>query len=317
MGIVVRRKELEQILSYYRVGTLKGYQIPRQGLLNRIVFIKTTRGKYVLKIALANSPTLHYELGLLNHIRMRTALRVLLTREKHLFAPYGTYKAFLSPHISGKHPKKISAKMLREVGKFLGEFHNRAKDFHATAGRSQILSISQTSIKKVLGRALRVHTQRAREAAHYISKAIWKYPLSKKLPQGPIHVDVKPENSLFLGEKLMGVVDFDNAYRGPLVLDLGVAMAWYGISHGKFDMERLRILYRAYNARRKLSRIEKEYLYNVFHFAILRNALRAVEFLSRRKLPTRWVHQFLDTYLGAERNFLLSKDEFMLRLEHK
>lgn len=313
-NIRIRRKDLERALSHYRVGLLKSYCIPPQGLLNRIVFITTTKGEYVFKIALANSSTLHYELKLLDHVRLRTALRVLPTREKRLFVLYGAHKAFLSPRISGRHPKQISKKMLEDVGRFLGEFHKRGKNFHVEAERSQILGTSRTSINKALHYARGAHTKPAKEAARYLAAEIWKYPLPAKLPRGPIHVDVKPENSLFRREKLMGIVDFDNAYNGPLVLDLGVAMSWYGTTRGKFDVKKLRTLYHAYNSKRKLSAVERGYLYNALHFAILRNSLRAVDFLARKKLSERWVHRFLKFYLGAERAFQLSRVEFMLEL---
>jgi homoserine kinase type II len=306
----VVKKDIKSALSHYDIGNLINYTVPNQGLLNRIIFLKTTKGRYVLKIALVNIEKLSYVLELLDHINMITAPKPLRAQKKRLAIPFKGYKSYIYSFIPGKIPKRITSRMLREIGSFLAEYHNRSKNFKICSRREEILSLSHSAIKKAIFQAKKICNKKGKEAASYIEREIWKYPLSASLPEGPIHVDVKPDNSLFEGEKLRGVVDFDNAYCGPLILDIGVMMSWYGIINGKFDMVRIRELYRAYIKVRKLTKIELEFLFNAFHFALLRNSLRALELLAQKKLPQKWVFDYIDNYLKAEKFFPISKSLF-------
>jgi len=309
--MIVTKKEIESALNNYRLGRLESYCVPKQGLLNKVVFLKTTKGRYVLKVALVNEGTLGYVLGLLDHIKMKTAPRPFLTRDKKLYSVCYGHKAFVYPFISGNIPKRLSSRMIGEIGRFLAEYHKRSRGFKAHFKREEILSLSSALINMAIKRAKRVRGAEEREAVRYIEKEIKKYKLSKDLPSGPIHVDIKPDNSLFVGNRLQGVVDFDNAYQGPLILDLGVTMSWYGIADGRVNPTKVKKLYKAYSKARKLNDIEKKNLFNAFHFAILRNSLRALEFLAQGRLPQRWVHGYLVNYLAAERNFKMSRQEFL------
>lgn len=313
----VTKKDIESALSNYNVGSLRSYSLPRQGLLNRIVFLKTTKGQYVLKIALVNISTLNFVLGLLDHIQMRTTPGPVRTRHKKLDIPYNGFRAYIYPFIPGKIPKRISGRMLNEVGKFLSEYHNRVSDFKTRSRREEILSISRNSIKNTISHARKASAKKDREAVCYIEKEIEKYFLPAELPEGPIHVDVKPDNSLFIGEKLKGVVDFDNAYFGPFILDLGVTMSWYGVTRGKIDMDKIKELYCAYSKGRKLNSLEMKFIFDALHFAILRNSLRALELLAQNRLPKKWVHDYLNCYLSAEKSFNMDRDSFLDFLQNK
>lgn len=307
----VTKKDIEVALSLYNIGKLKSFKIPNQGLLNRIVFIETTKGKFVLKIALVNVSSISYVLGLLCYIKMRTAPRPIFTIKKELYIPYGNYRAFIYRMIEGDVPKYVSKKMLRELGTFLSIYHLRSSNFKFLSNREEILGLSCTSVNTAIKHAGILNAKKYRETVSYINDVIWKYSLPDKLPRGPIHVDVKPDNSLFCGEKLKGVIDFDNSYNGPLILDLGVMMSWYGVSKGEVDMNKIRELYRSYSKKRKLTNLEKNCVFDAFHFAILRNSLRGLEFLAKKKLSKKWVNDYIDYYLKAERQFVMDRASFL------
>lgn len=311
----ITKKEIESALSNYRLGRLESFSIPNQGLLNKVVFLKTTRGRYVLKIALVNEDTLDYVLGLLDRIRMKTAPRLVSTLDGKLYFLYFGHKAFVYQYIPGNIPKHLSIRMTSEIGRFLAEYHKRSYCFPKNSKREEILGLSQSSIKEAIAQARRWQGKKGREALRHIEKSIGKYRLPDNLPSGPIHVDVKPDNSLFIGDKLQGVVDFDNAYQGPLILDLAVAMSWHGIVKGRVNLAKVKSLYSAYSKKRKLSSGERKSLFDAFHFAILRNALRALAFLAQGRLPQKWVYSYLDHYLEAERNFVSTREEFIKYLE--
>jgi homoserine kinase type II len=312
----ITRKGIESALENYRLGRLDNFSVPNQGLLNKVVFLKTTRGRYALKIALVNENTLDYVLGLLDQIRMKTTPRLISTIDDKLYFLYSGHKAFIYRYIPGNIPKRLSNRMTDGIGRFLAEYHKRSCHFPKNSGREEILGLSQYSIKEAIAQARRGRGKKGREALRHIETAIGKYRLPDNLPSGPIHVDVKPDNSLFIGDKLQGVVDFDNAYHGPLILDLAVAMSWYGIANGRVDPAKIKSLYSAYSKKRELIYSEKKSLFDAFHLAVLRNALRALAFLAQGRLPQKWVYSYLDDYLEAERNFVATREEFIKYLEN-
>ncbi len=307
----ITRRDIQSILNNYPLGQLKNYSLPKQGLLNKVVLIKTTKGTYILKATAINTDTLDEVLSLLHSIKMKQTPTLVATNQKKLSLEYKNYRVFIYALIPGRVPKKVMAGMPAEIGKFLGRYHLRIKNFRVSTKREKILDKSPVSIKRAIILAQLVKTNKGKSALAHIKKTINRYKLISSLPVGPIHVDIKPDNSLFIGRKLRGVIDFDNVYQGPLILDLAVAMSWYGVSMAQINMSHIKELYGAYVKKRSLNNLEKRFLWNAFHFAILRNALRALEFLAQGRLPQKWVHDYLDCYLAAEQKFSLNEKEFI------
>ena len=100
-----------------------------------------------------------------------------------------------------------------------------------------------------------------------IAKELEAVSLNSHLPSGPIHVDVKPDNVLFEGDILSGVLDFDNAYIGPFILDVAKSMIWFGLEGKKFGFEKSVAICKGYEKIRPLTELEKKELVNVIRFA--------------------------------------------------
>jgi homoserine kinase type II len=79
------------------------------------------------------------------------------------------------------------------------------------------------------------------------------------LPEGIIHADLFPNNVLFMGDRLTGVIDFYFACKDILAYDLGICLnSWCFEADGSFNLTKSRALLRGYNQVRPLSRAEYE-----------------------------------------------------------
>ena len=78
------------------------------------------------------------------------------------------------------------------------------------------------------------------------------------LPHGIIHADLFPNNVLFVGDKLTGIIDFYFACEDMFAYDIGICLnSWCFEADRSFNVTKSRALFRAMNLRR-LSVAEKQ-----------------------------------------------------------
>ena len=79
------------------------------------------------------------------------------------------------------------------------------------------------------------------------------------LPTGVIHADLFPNNVLFIGDSLTGVIDFYFACDDILAYDLGICMnSWCFEPDGSFNLTKSRAMLKGYQSVRPLSEAEIE-----------------------------------------------------------
>ena len=78
------------------------------------------------------------------------------------------------------------------------------------------------------------------------------------MPEGVIHADLFPDNVLFVGNEVSGIIDFYFACRDALAYDLAVTLnAWCFESDGAFNLTKGRALAAGYQSKRKLQPAER------------------------------------------------------------
>lgn len=79
------------------------------------------------------------------------------------------------------------------------------------------------------------------------------------MPTGVIHADLFPNNVLFIGDRLTGVIDFYFACDDILAYDLGICMnSWCFEPDGSFNLTKSRAMLKGYESVRALSAAEIE-----------------------------------------------------------
>jgi homoserine kinase type II len=100
--------------------------------------------------------------------------------------------------------------------------------------------------------------ERARQAIEDFETRL--EPYVEALPHGVVHHDAHCENVLFSGDRLVALIDFDDAYEGYLVADLAVMIANWANDGSSLDLEKALTVVRHYERHRQLTAPERNLL---------------------------------------------------------
>jgi Ser/Thr protein kinase RdoA (MazF antagonist) len=272
------KKEYRLIADYFGIGKIRKINFIRGGLQTPKAIVTTPKGKFVVSkhriytnrgIVGKSKQSLQYEIDLLKLLRNLPVPHFLPTKTGEFIFNFKGFGITVDRYIPGKQPKVINKKMAGALGRFLGLFHLQGKRFNKRlVGRRKFYNLNPSLIKKMHIYARRQKNMTLRNVVAEVKQGVENNQLSKNLPKGPIHVDIKPENELFLGDRLMGVVDFGNFYIDVLMIDIGKTIMWNCSKNGKLSLNLVKEFMRGYESVRKLSVEEKQYFKKAILFAI-------------------------------------------------
>ncbi len=134
-----------------------------------------------------------------------------------------------------------------------------------------------------------------------------------KLPQGIVHGDVFPDNTLFDNNKLVGLIDFEEFAIDNLLFDVGMTINGFCFDGVDLKNELLRAFIRNYNGIRKLTEEEIKYLpYYICWGALGMTSWHLHQLLYRRnREQLKRVRLLLERARLAEKNRNLLEDEIV------
>jgi homoserine kinase type II len=161
--------------------------------------------------------------------------------------------------LEGVWPRKPNAAHCAAVGQVLAKMHLAGHDFPMK--RANALSVS--GWRPLFDQA----ASRADELQHGLRQLMsdeldhLEKTWPKNLPEGIIHADAFPDNVLFLGERLSGLIDFYFACNDILAYDIAICLnAWCFEADHSFNVTKARAFLNAYGRERELSGAEQHAL---------------------------------------------------------
>ena len=145
----------------------------------------------------------------------------------------------------------------------------------------------------------RQKNNRLSKVAGEIEKGLINSSPPKGLPEGPIHVDFKPDNFLFKGNRLVGVLDFGNFYIGPLMIDLGKAIIFNCTKNKKLDRKLVDSFLRGYEKFRQLTKQERAYFKKAVHYGIYSHVWLDLYHVPLKLVPAYHPLNYIKIYLPA------------------
>jgi homoserine kinase type II len=280
----VAAEELAEFLGHYDIGELLSYKGIAEGVENSNFLLHTTAGSFFLtlyerRVAKADLP---FFLGLMAHLAGHgiSCPQPVKTRSGETLGTLAERPAAIIDFLEGVWPRKPNAAHCAAVGQALAKLHLAGRDFPMT--RANALSVSgwRPLFDQAAARADTLqHGLRALLGTEldHLEKS-WP----KHLPNGVIHADLFPDNVLFLGEKLSGLIDFYFACNDILAYDVAICLnAWCFETDHSFNVTKARAFLGAYGRERKLSDAEQDALPLLARGAALRFLLtRLVDFLN-------------------------------------
>ena len=259
----VAAEELADFLSGYDIGELLSYKGIAEGVENSNFLLHTTSGYFFLtlyekRVALGDLP---FFLGLMAHLHGHgiTCPQPVTSRKGEALGTLAGRPAAIIDFLEGVWPRKPNAAHCSAVGQALAKLHLAGRDFPMK--RVNALSVSgwrplfelaapradtlQYGLRALLGAEL-----------DHLEKS-WP----KHLPDGVIHADLFPDNVLFLGDNLSGLIDFYFACNDILAYDVAICLnAWCFETDHSFNVTKARAFLNAYGRERKLSDAEQDAL---------------------------------------------------------
>jgi len=247
--------ELARFLSQYDLGEVLSLKGIAEGVENSNFILHTSAGQFILtlyekRVARGDLP---FFLGLMEHVADAGVTCPLPVKDRHgrVLGELCNRAASIVTFLEGISVRRPKVAHCGAVGTALAQFHAAGWDF--TLCRANTLSITgwDTLVQEAGPRADGV---REGLAQLITDEAAWlKEHWPKNLPSGIIHADLFPDNVLFLGEQVSGLIDFYFACNDLLAYDLAICLnAWCFEPDHAFNVTKGRALLSAYHAERPL-----------------------------------------------------------------
>lgn len=282
----VGRDDLERFLSLYDAGGLVSYQGIEQGVENSNYVVTTTGGAFVLTLfeRRVDPADLPYFLGFMAHVARRgaPAPAPIADRDGAFLQSLCGRPAVLVSFLQGASRLAPSPSDCAAAGALAARLHQSADGFD----RRRPNALGLPGWEKLAGAT----RDRAEESAAGLSALIdgeidaQRRARLDALPRGPIHADLFPDNLLFTGPNVSGVIDFYFACDDFFAYDLAIAINAFAGVGGVFDRDRAAALVDGYQRLRRLSPAEKAAMPTLLRGAALRFLLTRL-YDSQHRVP--------------------------------
>lgn len=267
---------LEEFLSAYDVGTVTAFKGIAEGVENSNYLLRTTKASFILTLyeKRVDVNDLPYFLDLMNFIAaggVKSARPILPKSGKALGALCGRPAALIE-FLDGVSADPPSVAQCKNAGAALASLHLAGADFPQTRVNDMGPSSWKALFEKNKPRADEVQSGLAQLLERELENTLAQWPTG--LPQGVIHGDLFPDNVLFTGAQVSGLIDFYFACTDALAYDLAVMInAWCFSVDGAFEADKSAALIKGYQSQRGLSDEERAALPALAHGAALRFVL--------------------------------------------
>lgn len=255
----VAADELAGFLSGYDLGEMLSYKGIAEGVENSNFLLHTTRGYFFLtlyekRVARGDLP---FFLNLMGHLAARGIIcpQPVANKNGETLGVLAGRPAAIIDFLEGVWPRKPGVAHCAAIGEALAKLHLAGADF--AMSRANALSVSgwRPLFVAAEARADTVQPDLRDFLGAELSHLEQNWPAD--LPRGIIHADLFPDNALFLGEKLSGLIDFYFACNDLLAYDVAICLnAWCFETDHSFNVTKARAFLNAYGKVRSLS--EKE-----------------------------------------------------------
>lgn len=253
-------EDLDAFLKPYDVGGLVSFRGIAEGVENSNYVLEAEKGRFILTLyeKRVNEADLPFFLGLMEHLQ-RQGINCPLpvrARDGQMLHRLAGRPAALITFLNGVSYRRPTPQHCAELGATLAALHNGAAGFQIARpnalgleGWRPLYNLARADADKVMhGLVLTID--------HELDFLEKNWP--RTLPSGVIHADLFPNNVLFMGDRLTGVIDFYFACNDAFAYDLAICLnAWCFENDFSFNISKGRAMIAAYEAVRPLSAEEK------------------------------------------------------------
>jgi homoserine kinase type II len=280
----VNDADLACFLASYDLGQVLALKGIAEGVENSNFFLHTERGHFILTLyeKRVEERDLPFFLGLMEHLASRglSCPQPVKNRQGGALSKLAGRPAAVVTFLEGICRRNPSVRCCAAVGRALGKLHSTSASFASKRRNSMGLAAWPALFEEARPRASKLQPGLAAEIATELDFLGRNWP--SHLPEGVIHADLFPDNVLFLGDEVSGLIDFYFACTDQLAYDVAICLnAWCFEPDGSYNITKGLAFISAYEAVRSFTAPEREAFVVLARGAALRFALtRLVDWLN-------------------------------------
>lgn len=251
----IDKAEIDPILAQYNLGELVSVAALKGGQANSSFKLKTGKGTFVLSVCdekpMADVLALTQVLDLLVAHDFPTT-RVVKTLSGHSVIDLDGRPVFIKPYIRGQVPKQTDAGMLFQVGRQLSRLHR----IEPPADIPRQFAYGWERFADVID----ANTDSAYRHWLAAKRDYLQNTITPDLPQSMIHGDLFYDNTLFEGNKLLAILDFEEVCVYYRAFDLGMCFVGFCAQDNTISLEKFKALVAGYQCETRLTTKEKQQL---------------------------------------------------------
>jgi homoserine kinase type II len=251
--------DLRSFVADYDIGEVISCKGIAEGVENSNFLLRTDAGTFFLTLyeKRVDPADLPFFIALMEHLANAGIACPLPVKAKDgvaLRRLCGRPAAIIT-FLDGMWPRRIHPFHCSAVGEALARLHLAGSSFPMRRPNNLSLAGWKHYVEACGARADEVRPGLAGELAAEVAALDSCWPT--QLPLGVIHADLFPDNILFRGERVTGIIDFYFACSDFLAYDLAICLnAWCFEADGSFNVTKARALIASYRAVRPLNAAE-------------------------------------------------------------
>ena len=279
----IPKADLDCILANFNLGSIKRIK-PLETSGNITYIVETTQKKYILRLSpfgfrYRSIKEIQAEIELIEHLTKHAvpSPKPVATKKGDTVVSWKKHYGYLREFNEGKEKVNPTLNEIEKFGEWLGSFHAATEHFKTKNKRVHRWDIQTTKNNFVFDSEIILKSSFPNKKAFLkkFSSELSKFDLPKKLPKGTIHEDLGKRHVFWEKDSIVGVIDFDRAYYGELILDIGQACRGWCFSKdwNTWRTTNFTALLTGYQKKRTLTDTEKKYLFDAIRFGVIERSL--------------------------------------------
>ncbi|MDN4525080.1 homoserine kinase [Fictibacillus fluitans] len=289
-------EEFHHIFANYNIGDYIKSEPISQGTVQTNYKVQTTEGYFVFRYyENRRKNSVLFEVDLLNFLKENNFPCTSPSINNagslvgiHNLKPFAVYY-----YIEGYHIEEPNEEQKRMVIQTAAELHKITQCYlpiHMESRWNYGVEFCREQAKSASKRSNSLHSKKKFD---WINKGLLSLKLPQSLPMGICHCDFHSSNILYHNEKLVALLDFDDANYTYLLFDLvGLIESW-AWTYDKYDVINLteaKKIIEEYTKNRPLRKVEQKHLFDVYKLSILIDSIwffergDAEDFYEKRKI---------------------------------
>jgi len=248
----ITEQEIKGVLHRYGIGKLLSFERIKSGFANINYRIDTGKGSFLYRICIQQEDKyIHYELGLmeaLREIKFPTAYPVERLDDSFISnSPSGPVVVY--DYIAGNEPL-LNPVTVHEIGTAVAKL-NRLEAWQPLEKKNAVHLDNALDLMRRFNSARYAYPDVFESFSRHVDFVA--DPIRKEVPRGLVHGDVFPDNTLFKGDRLLAIVDFEEACVDNLLFDIGMTINGFCFQKNQPDFNLISVFLESYHRNRKIT----------------------------------------------------------------